>query len=363
MILETYSKIIGERKERITLYGGGDYYNDLEPDLLDENQNLMIAFYELMYENNKNWFEIESQLRISECMKIEEGYENILTEEGSGISGVLKKIIEAIKTFFKKLGDIIISIIDRLRGVPKKDINFKNVDNRKKVIASTKLFYVCEKFSMKGLDIIEDIGDIQLDDLIVTFFNDENLDTIVGRNVIIKNIKSGVFRKKFSDLIEKNIEKIERLYIGLNKYINPLKSGGMINVNDFNKAFNEYITQLQRYKKEISVFEAIDIIRESDNQIKYLKSTHQNIRKIEASLKLKIGKYKDQILKFDFSDDDVKIILNEISFVMSTFMVMYAGYVRIIFQKYMLSIKQLEKQIGLNDNHKKPIEYISVEGL
>ena len=110
MILETYSKIMGREGNHICRVS-------YDTPLINENQNFINDFYQLMYENDKNWFEIESQLRISEYMKIEEGHQTILTE---GVSEFFKKIIEAVKNFFRKLKEIIVGIFNNVKDKSKK---------------------------------------------------------------------------------------------------------------------------------------------------------------------------------------------------------------------------------------------------
>lgn len=80
--------------------------------LINENENIMNNFYQLLYENNNSWFEIKTLLDISDEIVHEN---DIVINESFSIKEIAKKIIEKIKNFFRKLKELFLSAINAIK--------------------------------------------------------------------------------------------------------------------------------------------------------------------------------------------------------------------------------------------------------
>lgn len=348
MILETYSKIMGREGNHICRVS-------YDTPLINENQNFINDFYQLMYENDKNWFEIESQLRISEYMKIEEGHQTILTE---GVSEFFKKIIEAVKNFFRKLKEIIVGIFNNVKDKSKKIKNTKSLENVKKehkdakFNVSAKLVHIFEKNKEKLLSPIEDVD---IEDFILvgpkaSVLNKHDPKTKEGAQVYREYFSSeNGYKKELFDMNRKIITEIEKVFVGLNKYTSSLKSKQFESlkgyINDFNGVFKEYLKDLSEQKTEISIAEATKIIDESGEYIKYLGGSSKKIDNLGKMLTEELKLYERNLQALNIDESLCKLILANVNYAISVYFLLLNGYTSTLLQSYLIPIHQIENQL------------------
>ena len=334
--------------------GGEDYYNDLEPNLLDENQNLMIAFYELIYENNKNWFEIESQLRISEYMKIEEGHQTILTE--GFISDFFKKIIEVVKNFFRKLKEIIIRIFDNVKNKHKSK-NTRSVEDILKDHKDVK-FSVCMKLvqifekNKEILSSLMDIDDIECFVLVgpkAVVLNKYDPKTKEGERAYREYFSSEIgYQKELFNMARKIGTEVEKVFVGLNKYTSSLKTKQFTDIgyflDSFNSVFKKYLKDLSEQKTEISIIEAAKIADGSENYIKYLKESYKKIDNFGDLMIKNLKKYEKDLQASNIDENLCRLILSNINYAISTYIKFLNDYTRAIFQAFQIPLNQIQAQ-------------------
>lgn len=80
--------------------------------LIKEDKDIMNNFYQLLYENNNNWFEIKTLLDLSDEIVHENG---IVINESFSVKEIVKKIIEKIKNFFRKLKELFLSVVNAIK--------------------------------------------------------------------------------------------------------------------------------------------------------------------------------------------------------------------------------------------------------
>lgn len=346
MILETYSKIMGREDSHIC---GVSY----DIPLINENQNFINDFYQLMCENNKNWFEIESQLRISEYMKIEEGYQTILTE---GVSDFFKKIIEAVKNFFRKLKEIIIRIFDNVKNKHKSK-NTRSVEDILKDHKDVK-FSVCMKLvqifekNKEILSSLMDIDDIECFVLVgpkAVVLNKYDPKTKEGERAYREYFSSEIgYQKELFNMARKIGTEVEKVFVGLNKYTSSLKTKQFTDIgyflDSFNSVFKKYLKDLSEQKTEISIIEAAKIADGSENYIKYLKESYKKIDNFGDLMIKNLKKYEKDLQASNIDENLCRLILSNINYAISTYIKFLNDYTRAIFQAFQIPLNQIQAQ-------------------
>lgn len=324
MILETYSKFIG---------GGSYMHESYNASLINENENIMNNFYQLLYENNNSWFEIKTLLDISDEIVHEN---DIVINESFSIKEIAKKIIEKIKNFFRKLKELFLSAINAIKKKFKSQEVKKDCQEIRKAVetqrnsgnAQSKTYgNTTKRLALPGvlegkirvntefLKIVQNNGNSFVMWLYENMTKLIDLDAIFNKtyeyckylkkdNLSFEDWTDSLKRylhnenQKIAEGYNKVLKLICEKFKGLDKYVGDFdKQATNTSNNDFFEALHKYTAdQLEndKYKEDIDVLDVLDMIENVD---KFLIPLDQDVRSL-----YKI-KEKYQGIVFDFIDN------------------------------------------------------------
>ena len=378
MILETYSKFIG----------GGSYMHEPYDDslsLIKEDKDIMNNFYQLLYENNNNWFEIKTLLDLSDEIVHENG---IVINESFSVKEIVKKIIEKIKNFFRKLKELFLSVVNAIKKKFKSQKVKKDCQEiRKKVKAQRNSDNTIEKSSIaenieiptprflggeirginstllnlirydaeslftqlyENLDISKSIDDKIAAIRTYCVYLDKNNN--ITENEEYKRLIKECINKQYNEYAEeyrKALNLLCKKFDGLDRFVTVKKDLSITANNEFFSNFNEYIEKEIEYGHSygISVLDALDIIENVDEITSPLEKFIRNMNKAQDNIKRVINdaayNFEGFIKDENLIDLSIREVINFFTYVANVRFGFIIGTSRIILNLYTKMTDQL----------------------
>lgn len=353
--------------------------------LIKEDKDIMNNFYQLLYENNNNWFEIKTLLDLSDEIVHENG---IVINESFSVKEIVKKIIEKIKNFFRKLKELFLSVVNAIKKKFKSQKVKKDCQEiRKKVKAQRNSDNTTEKSSIaenieiptprflggeirginstllnlirydaeslftqlyENLDISKSIDDKIAAIRTYCVYIDKNNN--ITENEEYKRLIKECINKQYNEYAEeyrKALNLLCKKFDGLDRFVTVKKDLSITANNEFFSNFNEYIEKEIEYGHSygISVLDALDIIENVDEITSPLEKFIRNMNKAQDNIKRVINdaayNFEGFIKDENLIDLSIREVINFFTYVANVRFGFIIGTSRIILNLYTKMTDQL----------------------
>lgn len=353
--------------------------------LIKEDKDIMNNFYQLLYENNNNWFEIKTLLDLSDEIVHENG---IVINESFSVKEIVKKIIEKIKNFFRKLKELFLSVVNAIKKKFKSQKVKKDCQEiRKKVKAQRNSDNTIEKSSIaenieiptprflggeirginstllnlirydaeslftqlyENLDISKSIDDKIAAIRTYCVYLDKNNN--ITENEEYKRLIKECINKQYNEYAEeyrKALNLLCKKFDGLDRFVTVKKDLSITANNEFFSNFNEYIEKEIEYGHSygISVLDALDIIENVDEITSPLEKFIRNMNKAQDNIKRVINdaayNFEGFIKDENLIDLSIREVINFFTYVANVRFGFIIGTSRIILNLYTKMTDQL----------------------
>ena len=324
--------------------------------LINENENIINNFYQLLYENNNSWFEIKTLLDLSDEIVHEN---NIVINESFSIKEIAKKIIEKIKNFFKKLKELFLSAINAIKKKFKSQEVKKDCQEIRKAVetqrnsgsatkskssSATKLTG-SNRLALPGvldgkirvnisfLNLVRNNGDsfvMWFYENIKKLMNLENIfnstyayynylkksDTPYEEYEQLTTLYFDKQRQKYADGYNKVLKLLCEKFKGLDKYIEVSNNKATTSANNnFFIGLKEYTKdQLEndQYKEDVDVLDVLDLIENTDKILSPLEKDIRNIYKIQNDYEDIVDGVMDNVRDIIDNEEAAKMCMSKI---------------------------------------------------